>query len=150
MRFRRVAIGCLGLAMIGCGQAENRIPTQDDSEQTALGDVAELYRLYTLDKKKPPASISDFKSLEQMSPMGLKALSTGSVIVRFGATMSDTDEGPAKTSSDDILAYQKDVPQSGGKVLMLDRTIRKMTAEEFKAAKLAGSSSSTIQTPKKS
>jgi hypothetical protein len=37
-----------------------------------------------------------------------------------------------------FLAHWKSVPDEGGPVLMRDRSIRTMTAEEFKAARLAG------------
>ena len=33
---------------------------------------------------------------------------------------------------------EKEVPAKGGPVLLLDRSTRNMTADEFKAAKLAG------------
>jgi hypothetical protein len=54
------------------------------------------------------------------------------------ATLLDTDVEPSSPPSDDVLAYWKTVPEMGGPVLMLDRRIRTMTAEEFKAARLAG------------
>ena len=38
----------------------------------------------------------------------------------------------------EVLAYEKQVPDSGGNVLMLDRSVKKMTADEFKSAKKAG------------
>ena len=34
-----------------------------------------------------------------------------------------------------VLAYEKDVPQQGGLVLMGNRTVKQMTAQEFQAAK---------------
>ena len=78
-----------------------------------------------------------------MSPTGVRAIETGDVIVRFGASLPDTGEEPGKGPDDEVLAYQKDVPASGGQVMMLNRTIRTMTPEEFKAAKLAGTASSS-------
>ena len=45
---------------------------------------------------------------------------------------------PSSPESDEVLAYWKTVPEKGGPVLMLDRRLRRMTAEEFKAARLAG------------
>jgi hypothetical protein len=44
-----------------------------------------------------------------------------------------------KGSGDIVLAYEKKVPQEGGKVLMLNRTIKTMTADAFKSAPKAGS-----------
>jgi hypothetical protein len=150
MRFRGSSFLCLAFAAFGCGGPANVKPTVDDMKQTALSEVGELYRMYTFEKKKAPTKVADFVPLEPMSPTGLRAIQDGEVVVRFGAAMKDTEEGPAKTSSDEVLAYEKQVPESGGRVLMLDRTIRSMVPEEFKSAKLAGTSSSDQRAPKKS
>ena len=64
------------------------------------------------------------------------------VVLRYGAMLSDTKEEPGQTPSDELLAYESQVPEKGGRVLMLDRTIKTMTPEEFKVAKLAGKSAS--------
>src|SRR5262249_40728082 len=86
---------------------------------------------------------ADFSPMARMSPMGMGAIESGDVIVRFGAALPDTGEEPGKGPGDEVLAYHKDVPTSGGPVLMLNRTIRTMTPEEFQAAKLAGNTSSS-------
>jgi hypothetical protein len=46
----------------------------------------------------------------------------------------DTDEDPGHAESSEFLAYQKDVPEQGGYVLLLSRTIKQLTADECKAA----------------
>jgi len=66
------------------------------------------------------------------------AIRSGQVVVRWQATLPDTEAEPTSPESDEVLAYWKAVPQEGGPVLMLDRRLRRMTAEEFKAARLAG------------
>lgn len=142
MRHHFFKLFLLGLITVGCGGPENKPMTESDVEQTALNDVAELYRVYTVQFKKPPAKTADLAPFEQMSPLGLAAITKGEVVVRFGAVLPSTDEGPGKGPADEVLAYQKKVPESGGQVLMLNRTIQTMTAEEFKSAKLAGTSSS--------
>ena len=38
-----------------------------------------------------------------------------------------------------VLAYEKDVPQKGGAVVMADGTVKAMTPEEFQAAPKAKS-----------
>lgn len=136
------------LATAGCGGSDAKPVTQADMEQTSLNDVAELYRVYQISKNKPPEKVADLASSEQIAPIGMNAIRTGDVIVRLGATLPDTGEAPGK-GPDEVLAYQKQVPASGGKVLMLDRTIKTMTADEFKAAKLAGTSSSEKAPAKK-
>ena len=109
-----------------------------DKGKIDLNDVGELYRVYSSTNNKPPTSPADFKALANVAPGGYTAVTSGRVLVNFGATMTDLTDGPAKPTSDQVLAYEKQVPESGGAVLMLDRTVRTMTADEFKAAKKAG------------
>ena len=140
---RRVAWGApilfLGLAAAGCsGGPKNQAPTQDDMKLTALNDVGELYRVYSASAKKPPTKVEDFAKFEMMSPTGLRALKSGAVVVFYKAELPDLAEGPGQGPSDIVLAYEKPVPESGGKVLMLNRTVKALTAAEFQAAKKAG------------
>jgi len=133
----------LPAAFGGCGDAvPPSVATSAEESQVerSLNDVGELYRQYTFDKKKPPASVSDLAYLDAIAPMGLMALRNGAVIARAGVEIKDVAEGPATNDpADDVIAYAKEVPSAGGLVLMHNRTLRRMTADEFKAAKLAGS-----------
>ncbi len=86
----------------------------------------------------PAKALKDLAAFGNATPSGFEAIRKGDVLVRYGATLPDTAEEPTSPASDEILAYAKDVPQQGGPVLTLDRRIRTMTADEFKAAKLAG------------
>jgi len=128
---------CITLATVGCG-GSTRPVTKEDMLTTSLNDVGDIYRAYVLKNKKPPDTLKDLATMERMSPAGVVAVRSGEVIVRFGANLPDTDIEPGKSTSEKILAYEKEVPEKGGKVLMLDRTIRTMTADEFKAAPQAG------------
>jgi len=130
-------ICCLGLAAVGCG-GSSRPVTEGDMLDISLNDVGEVYRAFVVMNKRPPKKLGDLTPLEGMSPAGVVALRSGKVVVRFGANLPDTDAEPGKSHSDEVLAYEKRVPESGGKVLMLDRTTRTMTADEFKAAPKAG------------
>ena len=58
--------------------------------------------------------------------------------MRWEATLPDTEVEPSSPTSDEALAYWKTIPEKGGTVLMLDRRLRRMTAVEFKSARLAG------------
>ncbi|AMV36268.1 hypothetical protein [Planctomyces sp. SH-PL62] len=55
-------------------------------------------------------------------------------MVIYGAPLPDTKEEGGGSPNEEILAYGKDVPTKGGAVLLLNRTVRRMTADEFKAA----------------
>ena len=59
--------------------------------------------------------------------------------VEISPELTELGEEPGSVTSDKILAYEKDVPTKGGKVLTLDRRIKTLTAEEFTSAPKAGS-----------
>jgi hypothetical protein len=89
--------------------------------------------------KTPPKSIKDFGRQSAGTPSAYESIRSGAIVVQYGATLPDTNEEPTSDSSQEVLAYPKSVPQQGGPVLMLDRRIRNMTAEAFRAAKMAAS-----------
>jgi hypothetical protein len=132
-----LTVCCLALLAAGCGPS-NRPPTPEEGDEHTLAQVGELYRHYQFTKKKSPQKLDDLDAVRSMGANGFEAVRTGKIILRYGATLPDTGEEPGQSPSDEVLAYQSQVPESGGKVLMLNRTIRTMTAEEFKAAKKAG------------
>ncbi|WP_165075729.1 hypothetical protein [Paludisphaera rhizosphaerae] len=140
MRFSRLAILILPIGLtVGCSEPTGAPVTEANQAEVALNDVGQMFRQYTFNQHKPPTKVADFAPLEAVNPIGLKALQDGSVVARSGVVIQDVDEGPAtKDPSDEVMAYVKEAPTSGGLVLMHNRTIRPMTADEFKAAKLAG------------
>ncbi|AMV38045.1 hypothetical protein [Planctomyces sp. SH-PL62] len=143
MRSHQLAALALSLGLVatitGCGGPETAPLTETNKTDFVLNDIGEMYRQYAFSKKKPANSLADFAPLDTVAPLGFKALKDGDVIARAGVEIKDVMEGPATTDpADDVLAYAKEVPTSGGLVLMHNRTVKQMTADEFKAAKLAG------------
>jgi hypothetical protein len=140
---RRSILMACGLALLaaGCG-GPNRPMTPEEGQESVLTQVGEMYRAYQMSKKTPPTKLADFASVRAVAGNGYEAVRAGDVVLRFGATLPDTKEEPGQSASDEVLAYQKQVPESGGQVLLLNRTVKTMTADQFKAAKLAGTSSS--------
>jgi hypothetical protein len=69
----------------------------------------------------------------------LESIRSGAIVVQYGAKLPDTNEERSSDSSQEVLACPKSVPQHGDPVLMLDRRIRNMTAEAFRAAIMAAS-----------
>lgn len=135
-RFRWVCI--LGFTIAGCGGPAGPKASSQENEQALLAEVGQLYQLYTAAQNKPPEKTADFTSSQAAFPQGYEAIRSGQIIVHYGAKMTDLEEGPPKGESNEILAYEKQVPESGGQVLMLNRKVKTMTSEEFKAAKKAG------------
>jgi hypothetical protein len=132
-----LTVCCLALLAAGCG-GPNRPMTVEEGQEGILAQVGEMYRASQTSKKRPPEKFADFASVRAIAGNGYEAVRSGDVVLRYGATLPDTAEEPGQSASDEVLAYQKQVPESGGKVLMLNRTVKTMTAEEFKAAKKAG------------
>jgi hypothetical protein len=130
-------LGWLTFLTAGCGAGNEPLP-QATINDVKLRDVGELYRVHQINRKVPPKSLKDFAAFGNVTPSAYEAIRGGDVVVRWGATLPDTDEEPSTHSSDEVLAYLKEVPQQGGSVLMLDRSMRTLTADEFKGAKLAG------------
>ncbi len=108
-----------------------------------------MYRLHAATTKKPVTQLKDLQSSKALTPAGFEAVRKGDVVVRWGAVLSDTSEEGSKDPADEVLAFEKAVPTEGGLVLMLNRTTKQMTAEEFKGAKLAGTASSSGDTSAK-
>lgn len=147
----RVVIACVCIVSAlatGCGGSGGPV-TETVAIKSRLGEVAELYRTYVTVAKKPPKSMADLRTIENVAPSGLTPLETGEVIVFWNAELTSLGEEPTGPESDKILAYEKDVPQKGGQVLMLDRRIKSMTPEQFAAAPKAGTSEPEAQAKKK-
>ena len=126
----------IGLAWmtVGCGGASKSSTPDSPMDGIILNEVGEAYRFHSALKGKPPEKFADIEKMEGISPSGVQALKKGDVIVQWGVKLPDLGEEPGKVPAPEILAYQKQVPEQGGYVLQLDRTIRKMTVDEFKAA----------------
>lgn len=118
----------------GCGSGA--VPGDASSDEVfqnaSLGEVGSLIETYIADANKPPAKLEDVLKYETGLPVGVQEVRSGNIVVVWGTPLSSTDTGS-------VLAYEKAVPQSGGFVLMADgKTIRKMSADEFKSAPKAG------------
>lgn len=134
----RILLICPLLSIMLSGCAPTPEGKGESPEQLNLREVAEVYRSYSLDHGNPPQDLKQIATLRPVGPGGIQALEAGDIVLNYGAAMTDTNEGLAATSSDKVLAYEKKVPESGGLVLMLDRTVKTMTADEFKVAHKAG------------
>jgi hypothetical protein len=128
-----LSLGICCFSLVGCGSRQP-VATPESATLSKLNDVAELYRIYSITNKKPPKSKAEAAKMENAVPSGLTPISTGDIIVLWGGELTDLNEEPTGPKSDTILAYEKDVPDKGGKVLLLDRNIKTMTPEEFAAA----------------
>jgi hypothetical protein len=139
---------CLALLAGGCGTSDRPL-TPEEGQETILRQVGELCRLYEQARGKPPKKLADLASVSSMAAGGYAAVKSGRVVLRYGAALPNTAEEPGEGPDDEVLAYFADVPQSGGKALMLNRSVKTMTADEFKAARKAGKEAAAAPPVKK-
>ncbi len=86
-----------------------------------------------MSKGRPPKSLKDLITSPGASG-GADIVASGDVVVIYNVPLPDTNEESGGSPSQEVLVYGKEVPSKGGPVLLLNRTVRRMTAEEFKAA----------------
>ena len=122
-------------ALPGCGGPnEAEIDLQTSPEAVGLTELGETLRLYQIQFKKPPAKVADLTPLEQMAGMAMDPIRNKTIEVIWGVELPDLGEQPGLVESQEILAYEAKTPKEGGYVLFRDRTVKKLTAEEFNAA----------------
>jgi hypothetical protein len=134
MRWTAIA-SCLWLGtLVGCGSSAPKTTGGEGQEVFAnatMEEVADMYRSFSGDLKKPPTKVADFTRYEAAFSTGIMHLKDGRIVLFWGSPLSE--------GSSTVLAYEKHVPNEGGFVLLQDgKTIKKMTAEEFKSATKAG------------
>ncbi|ADV62787.1 hypothetical protein Isop_2209 [Isosphaera pallida ATCC 43644] len=118
----------------GCGgSTEAEIDLQTSPEAVGLTELGEVLRLYQIQFKKPPAKVADLAPLEQMAGMVMDTIRNKTIEVIWGVDLPDLGEQPGLVESKEILAYEAKAPTEGGYVLFRDRTVKKLTAEEFNA-----------------
>jgi hypothetical protein len=133
-------IGSLIGISSGCGGSNTTVITEpkDKAErvaETSLTQLGDVLRLRQEDSATPPATMADVTKYEKAYPLSLGKLKKGQLVLFYDVPLQDGID-------DMILAYEKEAPESGGHVLMQDgKTIKKMTSDEFKAAKKAGKGS---------
>ncbi len=121
--------------LAGCGSGKTQPTTGDAGPIPAvaseLKDLGAMYQEAAIILKRPPTGMGDFKRFEEGYPIALKALRTGQIVVRYGTPVGDANA---------VLAHEKSAPEAGGWVLMANgQTVKRMTAEEIKAAPKPGS-----------
>jgi hypothetical protein len=83
-----------------------------------------------------PSRAEDLAPYFENDPELLGLLKSGDVVFQYGVSVRDIVAGDHSTS-DTVLAYEKDVPTRGGLALMADGSTKDMTPDEFRRATLA-------------
>jgi len=125
---RAVLWSPLGLLLAGCGGPPETKPIESD--EVGLREFAAIYRDFTRKNRRSPKSLKEVQVKGQGYPNAMQMMKSGELVVLWGSPLAADGQG-----ADVVLAYLKTAPEQGGNVLMLDgKTIKKVTAEEFKAA----------------
>ena len=122
----------LFLSLCGCGGggAKSGGPTAPSNMDT-VADVAEMLKEYCAANKRPPNSLADLEDASATHPVGHAAASTKEFVIYYKVMINSA-------KADTVLAYHKDVPASGGVVVMQDGSVKEMTAADFASAPKAG------------
>jgi hypothetical protein len=133
-----LALGLIFLA--GCSSKSGGDIEELRKAPASLSEVSEL--LHGGGPRGGPANqLSDLDKNKHLFPRGYQAVKNGDIIILWGVRpMGEGDV--AKGASQEIVAYEKKVPTEGGYVLFSGGMMKRMTADEFKAAPKAGKPSS--------
>ena len=119
-----VAAG-VGLAA-GCTGDSPATISAEEERKAILADFGQMLKTVADEGKKPPARPAELEAVGPMMADGGAAVRNGSVVYLWGAGYAE--------GSNQVVAYEKNVPTEGGFVLLADGTVKQMTADEFEAA----------------
>lgn len=114
----------------GCSSELGKSVNPVEAEGTSnLRDLGQMLRL----AGKPVTRLADLAAVKNQFDDTFKLIEKGDVVVVWGAQMP----GEGSPGTTDIVGYLKMVPTEGGLVLLLNGTIKQMSASEFGSAKKA-------------
>jgi hypothetical protein len=122
----------------GCGGGDVNPPNSPELyNNTVLFEIGDMINTYHIQHKKPPQGVKDLADFADSFPTGVGAARRGDVVVLWGVV--PVESGSSDPEGQQVLAYLKEAPESGGGVLTRSLQIKSLTADEFKAApKAAG------------
>jgi hypothetical protein len=121
----------LSAGLAGCSSKKSSDESGAPTAADALHQVANMIRDYTSQSGRPPAKLADLASMKNLYNIGYSALEKGEVVVVWGTAVAGEGGG----GGTGVVAYEKAAPDSGGAVLLEDGSVKKMSADEFRAAK---------------
>src|SRR5262245_58627721 len=119
----------LSLAALGCGGARS-----DPEAAADLRVLGKGFHNFNEDKKRGPRDADEFRPyIEADSKTAYPGLKDGRYVFQWNVGLRDIMPG----TDEHVLGYERDVPTKGGPVLFGDGAVKNLTADQFKAAKLA-------------
>jgi hypothetical protein len=95
-----------------------------------MEEFSAMLKQLPLDKRQPPTKMSEFDVVEPMVPSAGILLKQKAIVYQWGQGLKDGSKA--------IIVYEAKAETEGGWVLLQDGTVKKMTADEFKASPKAG------------
>jgi hypothetical protein len=130
LRVVLIALLCALGAAAGCsGPGGGR--GEQAPQQATLQDVADLIRATTQPNGRGPTKLADLDRVREMYPRGYEAIKSGEVVVLWGTGVKGEGE---MAKGGEVIAHEKDAPTAGGYVLLTSGEVKRMTADEFRAA----------------
>ena len=128
MRVSRLLLFGLAFLISACSAKAPPPPPPVDLNE-GLKELGEVYKYRAAQGLPQPARLEDLTDNEPVLSNAWQAIKDGTIVVSWRSGYS--------ASSAEVLAYEKDVPANGGKVLLRNGRIKDMTAIEFHSASKA-------------
>ena len=136
--FRRLKSLLLILALVGapvafagCGGSGGRGGEVVDPDAGIKGIFDAYQTYYRSHQQKSPTKLSDLtaKGMGVISEAGVAAAKSGKFVIVFGIPLQGKGSGDPET----VLAYEKEAPANGGRVIMADGALKTMSAANLSA-----------------
>lgn len=132
MRFDWFVAVAVGVAMLVPGCAAEKTERSQPSGPTVADGLANLRDLFTqaaAGKTTLPKSVGEFAAVEPFYPVAGPFVLSGGISCAWGASLKQGSDAAAR-----LLAWETTAAKDGGWAMFQDGTIRRLTADEFKAA----------------
>lgn len=124
----------LVVSLLGCGRADEEPKSVlGPSSEQAMKDLKAMLEQMEKEKQPMPRGVQDLTAFGPAFPAAEVFLQNGAITYAWGTKIST-----AGAAAETVIAFESNADKEGGFVLMQDGNIKKMTAEEFNAAKYAG------------
>lgn len=118
------------LATAGCsGSAVAPPKPVGPTAADGLANLRDLYRQAAAGTTTLPKSVAEFSTVEPFYPVAGPFVLSGDITCAWGAGLVQGDQAAKR-----LLAWETAAAKEGGWAMFQDGTIRKVSADEFKAA----------------